>query len=70
MTANEVIATVHDARTKYYPTIRAYRIEMCEVIDSRISSRQSRKMKFDEAFGKSDLNLIRKKANSNEIDIL
>ena len=69
MTANAVIAMVHDALTKEYPTILAYRIEKCEVIDSKIRSRQSRKRKFDEAFEKSDLNLFRRKAISNEIDI-
>ena len=73
VTANEIIANVHESLSKSYPTILAYRIKNCEAIPTSVGSKMSRKRKFDEAIENSDLNLFRKKTKVGgleEYDIL
>ena len=61
VTANEIIANLHESLPKSCPTILAYRNKNCEAIPISNGKKMSKKRKFDEAIENSDLNLFRKK---------
>ena len=42
VTANEIIANVHESLPKSYPTILAYRIKNCEAIPISVGAKMSR----------------------------